>query len=651
MFGDSVLLASFNVSGSGDVSYVWNGVSTGNHAWSVIAFDGYANGSTSRSFIVNATTQAPTVSISSPVICSLFGTNESLSLNLVVNSTSLDSCWYSADAGVTNYSVANCQSAFFDVATSGDYILDVYANETINGLIGHASTSFKVDIDAPTIIVESPLNGTHTNQSPLMFHFFTEGYNGYDTQQCSLLGDFTGTYGLNKTSFSILSGDSNTFSLNLTEGRYNWALRCGNALKNTTMMCNYSVVSDVTPPNITFSEPNGTYTNNSVPIIVEVDDNLANMTTEGSCSYNVSLVSGTQVINATILAACASSVLTDLGDGEYQLVLAATDGAGNTQGSSTVFAVSNPSSGAGPSGPSGGGGGGDTPGLTGFARLNVSAPNPFYIKRGQTGMFEVRAVNNGQRFLNQCYLRFSGDFARYLNASGESSFSSGQSYTYDVAVALSSSVVPGQYSAQGSIVCSDYSSPFSVNVVVTPTEFDFRMSNYTRSADLLLVRYSLEELVGRTQSLTINYVLTNIDGDVVTDGRFETSLRPNALRNDVLEIVLPKDAFGEFSLQLQVDNGRESLGVERPVFLSSAGVTGLVISDENRRALTWFAVALFAIIIFILVVRYIYKRYQLAHYHPPRHMHNHHLRHKVHHHQQHAHHSHHKHHGGHHHAS
>jgi hypothetical protein len=183
-------------------------------------------------------------------------------------------------------------------------------------------------------------------------------------------------------------------------------------------------------------------------------------------------------------------------------------------------------------------------------------------------------------------------------------------------------------------------------VVVTPTEFDFRVNNYTRNADLLLVRYSLQELVGQSQDLIINYVLTNIDGDVVTDGSFETSLGPNALQSDVLEIVLPKDAFGEFNLRLQVDNGRESLGVERPVFLSSAGVTGLVISDENRRALTWFAVALFAIIIFILVVRYIYKRYQLAHYHPPRHMHNRHSHHNSHHS---AHH--HNHHGRHHHAS
>lgn len=260
----------------------------------------------------------------------------------------------------------------------------------------------------------------------------------------------------------------------------------------------------------------------------------------------------------------------------------------------------------------------------------------------------MRAVNNGQRFLNRCYLRFSGEFAGYLNASGESSFSSGQSYVYDVDISLSSGIVPGQYSAQGSVVCTDYSSQFTLNVVVTPTEFDFRMSNYTRSADLLLVRYSLEELVGQNQDLVINYILTNLDGDTVADGRFETSLAPNALRNDVLEIVLPKDAFGEFNLQLDVDNGRESLGVERPVFLSSAGVTGLVISDENRRALTWFAVALFAIIIFILVVRYIYKRYQLAHYHPPKHMHQHHSHHKQNHH---AHHSHHKHHGGHHHAS
>ncbi len=643
MYGDNALLASFNLTSSASVSTVWSSVGVGNHSWHVIAFDGYVNGSASGSFIVNASGEAPRIAISSPLICSVFGTNESLSLSFVVNSSSLDTCWYSLDNGVTNHSVSNCQSTSFDVASSGDYVLDAYANESISGFVGHARTTFKVDIDAPTIIVESPSNGTHTNESPLTFNFFTEGYNGYDTQQCSLLGDFNGTYHLNQTNFSIVSGNSNSFELNLAEGRYNWGLRCGNAVKNTSMMCNYSVVSDVTPPNITFSEPNGTYVNGTVPIIVDVDDNLANMTSEGSCSYNVSLVSGAQVINATILAACASSVLNDLGDGEYQLILAATDGAGNTQGSSTIFAVSNPSPSGGPGG-AGGGGGGDTPGLTGFARLNASVPNPYYIKRGQTGEFEVPVVNNGQRFLNQCYLRFSGEFARYLNASGESSFSSGQSYVYDVDISLSSGVVPGQYRVQGAVVCTDYSSQFTLNVVVTPTEFDFRMSNYTRSADLLLVRYSLEELVGRSQDLVINYALTNIDGDVVADGRFETSLDPNSLRNDVLEIVLPKDAFGEFNLQLDVDNGRESLGVERPIFLSSAGVTGLVISDENRRALTWFAVALFAIIIFILVVRYIYKHYQLAHYHPPRHMYNHHLHHK-------AHHQNHRNHRGHHHAS
>ena len=623
-YGDNALLTSFNATAAGTFTHNWTGLLAGNHSWSVAAFDGYVNGSSAGNFSVNISVDAPLISIISPVMCSVFGTNESLFISVEVNSSLLDSCWYSLDSGILNISLADCQTANFDVPQSGSYILDVYANESVNGNAGHSTVGFNVDIDAPTIIVDSPLNGTYTNQTPLTFGFFTESYNGQQTQHCSLLGDFTGSYGLNQTNSSISSGDTNYFSLNLAEGRYAWALACGNAIKNTTLACNYSIVSDVTPPNITINEPNGTYTNNSILVNASVIDNLANMSNQGLCTYNVSLVSGTQVVNATILASCASSALTALDDGNYQLVLAASDAAGNTQTSASQFSVSSSES-SSPGGGDGGSAGAGTPGLTGFTRLNVTAPNPFYIKRGQEDTFDVRVMNSGQRFLNKCYLRFSGDFARYLNASGESSLSSGQGYAFNVGIELASDVVPGQYGVQGSVVCSDYSSQFSLTIIVTPTEFDFRFGSYERDKDVLRVNYRLEELVGRRQTISMVYELVNLDSVSVAEGREEVMLEANAEQDGVLEIQLPKDAFGEFNLLLTLGNGRESLGVERQLFLSSAGLTGLVISDENRRVLTWLVVVLLIAAIFVFAIRYVYNHYQLAHYHPPRRTMHHHL--------------------------
>lgn len=65
----------------------------------------------------------------------------SVPISFIVNSSSLDSCWYSIDGG-NNISLPSCNNATFS-SGEGEFQIEVYANDTY-GAIGYGTSSFNV---------------------------------------------------------------------------------------------------------------------------------------------------------------------------------------------------------------------------------------------------------------------------------------------------------------------------------------------------------------------------------------------------------------------------------------------------------------------------------------------------------------------------
>ncbi len=104
---------------------------------------------------------APTINIIEPT--GTKNTRTGIPLNYDVSDTNLDSCWYNVEWStggevIANTTIADCGDITFDVAVDGNYILNLFANDTI-GYSNSTNTSFSVDTSSPET---PPSSGSHS---------------------------------------------------------------------------------------------------------------------------------------------------------------------------------------------------------------------------------------------------------------------------------------------------------------------------------------------------------------------------------------------------------------------------------------------------------------------------------------------------------
>jgi hypothetical protein len=144
----------------------------------------------------------------------------------------------------------------------GTYTAEFWCNDTVGNINNTENVTFTIDITYPIIRLDAPSNNTWQQSGQVTFQ-----YNATDTnlKNCTLYGDFTGTWAPNATNTSVTSGSQDSINLTLTNGTYLWNVLCydytGNNAFNST---NYTINIDTIEPNITVTSPvNTSYYNNS----------------------------------------------------------------------------------------------------------------------------------------------------------------------------------------------------------------------------------------------------------------------------------------------------------------------------------------------------------------------------------------------------
>ncbi|MFH1014129.1 MAG: LamG-like jellyroll fold domain-containing protein, partial [Thermoplasmatota archaeon] len=120
------------------------GLIDGTYTYQIFASDDYSNtNQTDQRFItIQSITPTINVSIIYPIDKAAYTTIASF--NYTVSGSSLDSCWYSIDDGVTNSSHVAAGVNFTGISlTAGRYNLTIYCNDT-NGYIGSSTINFIV---------------------------------------------------------------------------------------------------------------------------------------------------------------------------------------------------------------------------------------------------------------------------------------------------------------------------------------------------------------------------------------------------------------------------------------------------------------------------------------------------------------------------
>ena len=591
----------------------WSSLAQGNYSYNVSVYDyaGNANHTAVRTMYLD--TQSPSLSVAHPSDGASFGTNVSLSLNFSVSDSHLESCWYGIDGGV-NVSLSLCLNLSFSIS-EGSHVLRMYANDSAGNMIG-VSKSFNVQVGAPSIVISSPVTGAYVNASQIGFVYTASDI---DLQSCELWGNFSGSFGLNQTNGSVVSGQESSFGLSLLDGAYLWHIRCNDTLANYGISSNSTVIVDTIYPIINVNQPLGTKTNRTnIAASFNVSDvHLA------SCWYSV-LRGGVADIGNTSVGCTENVVFNVTVDADFMFYLYANDSAGNVNLSSSSFSVSTSSSspggspgGGGSSGGSGGGGGGGGGAAvsSNLAKLEVAGFSA-KVQRGKTSSENVLVSNTGRKFLNNCRLVFR-DKERWFSSSDSNGIASGEKVEYAFSFSVPFEVVSDEYSIPYSVSCDEYqyNGTFSATVYTNPFEAQF--VRYARKADELEVAYTLIEFSGVAHTVNVTYILKDLSEAVLSFGSVLVSLPAEDRSERQLVIPLPKDSFGEFFLELGFSDSETSVLLQEKVFLPSAGFGGLVISEGNGAVIRWIGFILVAGLLAFGVFRFMYRHHQRVSSVPP----------------------------------
>ncbi|MFH1290460.1 MAG: hypothetical protein ABIH92_03565, partial [Nanoarchaeota archaeon] len=605
-YGDGVVQGVMYDVSDGLVSYTWALLTEGWHYWNVVAGDGSQN-TTSETwrFYINLSTptgEMPEIVIAYPSYASVYGYNESIPLNFSLSGRDLDSCWYSTEGGLMNVSILNCANTTFDVSASGKYDLTVYVNESVEGLTGKASLEFFVDIGKPVIHLLEPEHEYYTNDPTTQFNYVPSFGEAFD--YCDLWGDFNGTYMLNQTDNSIGGGSENYFYVyNLSEGNYSWAVSCFGVSGSNSSTGNRTLISDYTLPNVTIDEPTGSYIEGtSIPVDFDVVDDSPTV-----CYYNLTYSSDGSQLQFRVIEGCQDTTINiDLSPNTYDLEVVAEDAAGNTGGSQTSFSVfTSP----GDDGSPGGGGPSSGSGIVlGDPDLRIKELEDIFIERGTSLNFGLDIENTGGKFLNKCHLEFDGEIFGWLVNDQEKGLGVGEKFSFDIGLKVPEDVEPGEYYSSAIVKCDELERSELVNVLVYRNVFEAEILNYEREGNNLIVTFALFEYGGVDKDIKVDYYLVDLDDIVRYSGQEEFFLSAGESSEREIKFNLPKDSFGEFKFKMKLSDGVSEIFIEEDVFLpSQRGLTGLAISDDNKKTLSILGVGVVVLIILIFIVSLVKK--------------------------------------------
>jgi len=557
---------------------------------------------------------APNVNLFEPQDGGSYGYNESLSLDFSTYDAdgNIESCWYNIDWGA-DVLIVGCVNTTFDIS-EGSHTLVVFVNDTL-GLESNASASFSVVIGAPTISLSSPI-GTYSNSGDVTFRYTPIDI---DLNVCELWGDFDGVFSLNSTDYSPASGVENVFSLNLNDGTYKWNIVCNDTLGNSATNGNKTFYIDRVAPSLSLTEPSGSKSSRTgIGLTFSVNDS-----SPVSCLYNIYQGASVEIANTSVACSLGSSSFDVSADANYVLNFYVNDSAGNSNSSSSSFSVSTSSEDTGGDGGGGTGGGGgvilQTPeeGQPSKVLIGFSDMEEMILKRGSSSdVLSVEIVNNEKRFLNDCELEGNGNLAGWVESEQVRGLSAGEKFEFNFKINVPSDSAFGTYNDGIVIKCSEGQAVKQFRITIYRNPFESKINDYERIGGMLRVNYNLEEYSGSSHDILIEYKLVDFDGVERMIGSESVQLGASETKDYVLEFDLPKDSFGEFKLEFKFSDGSVEFTDSKDIFLPSTGITGLTISESNKKTLSVTGVILLILIAGFFIFKYWWKKkhkFSLAH--------------------------------------
>ena len=296
------------------------------------------------------------VDIVSPTNYQSFNYQTNIPVSVTESSTNgLSMCWYSKNNGATNTTFTCGNNFTVSEAGEGTYNLIVWANDSFNNL-GRDSVNYVISLTAPAVTISYPESGSGLSSSTIDLNVTAVDSSGI--QNCSLWGNFSGTWTRDQTSTSITSGVTKKFSKTLSDGYYKFNFQCFDVGSLSSFAAsNFTFSIDATPPTASINSISTTagYQNISFSSTETDASNIV-------CKYSIfNNLGGVDGLNNNVTYACNSNphIATTTTYGTYFLNTFVTDAGNNVKSTRLSFTTSAATGGVfTPSTPSGGGGGG-----------------------------------------------------------------------------------------------------------------------------------------------------------------------------------------------------------------------------------------------------------------------------------------------------
>ncbi len=523
----------------------------------------------------------PKINVTDPDNGAVYGYNDSVPIDLEVYDA--DYCWYVLDEEEP-VEIENCESTNFSTS-EGLHTIIIYANNTEGE--SNKTIQFTINVDAPTVRLLDPPNEYYSNESDNEFTYFVEDE---DLDYCEFSNTFSGAWAVSSTEDEPFNGMINSFSASaIGEGEFEWAFDCYDSVGNNGKTLERIIIIDESAPEVNILKPAGVYSSRKgIPIELEIVDS-----SPLTCTYKLTRQFSSEPVLIVVMPTCESTSLNVDKTGDYILEVTVVDAAGNSQTQEKEFSVSGQNDG-GSSGSSGGGGGGsgiNPPNLF-KPELQYEEANVLSIRPGFSEEMSVTLLNAGNRFLNVCGVFGAEGFEEWVASSQVGPIGPGERKEYSVLISVPREQRSGGTSVILKAKCNEIEGEIPITIIVIPADFEFNVISYEVEKIQMKVIYGLRDLTGEGSNVLIEYRIVNSVGNILKRGTERTSVSPSTFEEKILLIELPKDSFGELSLVFEVSTENDRIVFEQEFFVPSSFVTGLAISEANRKTLSVLGVAL-----------------------------------------------------------
>lgn len=543
----------------------------------------------------------PTISLVSPQNGNTYGINIGLELSYLVSDIeeNLDSCWWNIDSGENNPIVCG-QNTTFDT-TSGSHTITVYANDSY-GLVSSSSASFEINIGAPSITLNSPIDNYLTS-AQVTFSYKPEDT---DLQACELWGNFNGEFILNQTS-TPGSGITNHFYLNLSDGNYLWNIKCNDSEGHWAFNGNKTFTIDTMIPSLSISQPTGTKTSRtSIPLTFSLTEANPNL-----CWFNVYRGTSEEIANMSVSCSGSASFSVTV-DADFVVNVFVDDLAGNQNSASTSFSVdtstTTPPPASTPSDSSSGGGGGGIAGnVTVKGKISISGVSDVVMKPGETKTLTATVKNAGPRFLNNCKLNGGGQASGWISSKGIKGISPGESFdfVYSISVPLT---VNDNSAGTIFIVCDEASNSVDFKIDIAQSPLKIQIISVEQKGTRLNFAYNIinDDV---EQTVSAEYWMAGDDNVRVAEGKEEFVVGAGEILERQASLELPLNSAGGYVFNIKINSDSASAYSQESVILGTGtGLVGRFLSAEGGGIILIIVLCVGAFIAAIFIIRRIIKK-------------------------------------------